>query len=298
MIAKSGCMECGAPVVFEEFSPMASCPSCGTAHRLPRDNSGAWILTYASELQQEDAEERALEIVGPRLGKSKRTKLEIVEIFPVHLPVWKIVARATGWFRTTKGDILPVSLRKEIRIPAYENHATIGVPHDINGSDARICPDLQFPMLHVKTDYGGVKTLTDEMMIGEVSSLGDMVDTAREVSVDMEDAILALYPAWIVRFRTKNGEHSLTIDGITGQSMNVVDIPVTDEKLFSEVGLAAGCGALLSAGVAMSFMFGIHGQEIGLAVAGGALFTIVNALRYALRSSKLSPRPKARKVSA
>lgn len=298
MISKSGCMECGAPVLFEEFSPVASCTSCGAAHRLPRDASGAWLLTYASELMMEDARRRTLEIVGSKLGRSRRTRFELTEIFPIYLPVWKFVCHGTGWFRTRDGVVLPVNLQREMRLPAYENHAVIGTPHDIGGSDARISPDSHFPMLHVEIGLAALRKKAEESLIGEISSFGDIVEAGKAVKVNVRDAILALYPAWVVRFRTRNGEHSLTIDGITGQSMNVVDIPVTDEKRFSESFLAVTCGSLLSAGIGLSFIHGIHGLEIGLAVAGVSLFAMVNMLRLALRSSRLNPRPKGRKVSA
>lgn len=298
MLSKSGCMECGAPIIFDEFSPFASCPSCGTAHRLPRDSSGAWVLTYDAELLGNDAVERAMEIVGPKLGKSRRTKLEIIEAFPIYLPVWKFVSEATGWFRTGDGQILPVNIKREMSLPAYENASAIGTPREISGSDAHISSESQFPMLHVKINTADLKKRAEEQMIGEISSFGNVVDAGRAVAVNIKDSILALYPAWIVRFRTRNGEHSLTIDGITGQSMNVVDIQVTDEKLVSEVLLATASGSLLSVGVAMSALQGIHGIEIGLSVAGIALFGIVNILRLALRSSRLNPRPKGRKVSA
>lgn len=298
MLSKSGCMDCGAPITFDEFSPFASCPSCGTAHRLPRDNSGAWVLTYDAELLRSEAVERAMEIVGPTLGKSRRTKLEIIEVFPIYLPVWKFVTEATGWFRTGDEQILPVNIKKELSLPAYENASAIGVPHEVSGSDAHISPESQFPMLHVKIGLSDLKKSAEEQMIREISSFGNVVDPGRAVSVNIVDSILALYPAWIVRFRTRNGEHSLTIDGITGQSMNVVDIQVTDEKLLSEVLLATASGSMMTVGVAMSSLEGIHGLEIGLCVAGLALFGIVNILRLALRSSRLSPRPKGRKVSA
>lgn len=298
MLSKSGCMECGAPITFDEFSPFASCPSCGTAHRLPRDNSGAWVLTYDSELLRNDAVQRAMEIVGPKLGKSRRTKLEIIEVFPIYLPVWKFVSEATGWFKTGDGQILPVNIRREMSLPAYENSASIGIPREISGSDAHISPESQFPMLHVKVKPSDLKKSAEEQMLNEISSFGNVVEPGKAVVVNVADSILALYPAWIVRFRTRNGEHSLTIDGITGQSMNVVDIQVTDEKLLSEVLLATASGSMLSLGVAMSSLEGIHGLEIGLCVAGLALFGIANILRLALRSSRLSPRPKARKVSA
>ncbi len=298
MIAKSGCMECGAPVVFDEFSAVASCPSCGTAHRLPRDSSRAWLLTYSAELQAEDARERAMEIVSPRLGKSRRSRLEIIETFPLYLPVWKFVGHAKGWFRTLDGELLPLNLRKEVRLPAYEGTAAIGVPRDISGSDAHISPENEFPMVHVKIGPDILRKEAEDMMVREIQSLGNVAEEGRTISVDVVDPILALYPAWIVRFRTRNGEHSLTIDAITGQSMNVVDIPVTDEKLVSEAVLATVCGSMTSAGIALSFIDGVHGPEIGLGVAGLALFTIANLLRLALRSSRLNPKPKGRRVSA
>lgn len=298
MIAKSGCMDCGSPVAFEEFSPVAACPSCGTAHRLPRDSSGAWLLTYSSELRMEDARQRALEIVKPKLGKSRRNKLEIIETFPVYLPVWKFTCRAAGWFRSSDGELLPLNLKKEVRLPAYENTSSIGTPKEISGSDARISPESEFPMLHVKISQAGLNKEAEGIMAGEISSIGDVPEAGRMLSVSFEEPILALYPAWIVRFKTRNGEHSLTIDGVTGQSMNVVDIPVTDEKLVTEAALATISGSILSAGIALSFVEGFHGVELGLVAAGAALFTIANLLRMALRSSKVAPKPKVRRVSA
>ena len=291
-------MECGSPVIFEEFSPIAACPSCGTAHRLPRDSSGAWLLTYSSELMMNDARQRALEIVGPKLGKSRRNKLEIIETFPIYLPVWKLTCHAAGWFRSPEGELLPLNMRKEVKLPAYENTASIGTPREISGSDARISPESEFPMVHVKISPAALKKEAEEIMAREVSSLGDVPEAGRTLSVSFEEPILALYPAWIVRFRTRNGEHSLTIDGVTGQSMNVVDIPVGDEKFVTEVALAAVSGSMLSAGIALSFVEGIHGPEFGLCTAGAALFIIANLLRLALRSSRLAPKPKVRRVSA
>ena len=297
MISKSGCMECGAPVLFEEFSPVASCPSCGTAHRLPRDSSGAWILTYSNELQMDDARERAMEIVEPKLGRSRRSRLEIVETFPIHLPVWKAVCHATGWFRSPEGEVLPLSMSREMRIPAYENASRIGVPKDINGSDAHTSPDRDFPMMHVKIGPSELREEAERLMEEEVASVAGGPEDGNRVTISLRDPVLALYPAWIVRFRTRNGEHSLTIDGITGQSMNVVDIQVADEKILSETALALVSGCTVAAGTAMSFMEGIHGTGIGLIVAGAALFGITNMLRLALKSSRLSPKPKGRRAS-
>ena len=291
-------MECGAPVVFDEFSHTASCPACGTAHRLPRDSSGAWLLTYACELKTSDARQRALEIVGPKLGKSKRNRLEVLEVFPLYLPVWKFRCHAAGWFKTHEGEILPLNLTKEMSIPAYENSASIGVPRTINGSDARISPENEFPMLHVKLGSSLLKNEAEKQMTADISSITGTTAPMKNIRVILQEPILALNPAWIVRFRTRNGEHSLTIDGVTGQSMNVVDIPVTDEKRMSETILAVVCGSLLSAGVALSIIDGIRGPALGLSAAGTAVFVIANLLRVALRSSKLAPRPKGRRASA
>lgn len=301
MMSKSGCVECGSPVFFDEFDFVTTCSSCGTAFRLPRDNSGAWVLTYSSELNLNAVTERAVSIITSKFGVKRSGKdIELKEIYPVYLPIWNITAKSTGWAASAAGErkeVLPLHLEKQFRIPAYENTQNIGVPVEVNGTDVSISGDMTFPSLHVKLKSDELNRAVDELMTAEIDRIHYTRSPDDRIRTAITIKTLVMYPAWIVRFGTRNGEHAFTIDGISGQPLNDLGFRMTDTGLVGRSILAACCGVLSGTGVMMIATGAMHGVGFGLLTAGASLFVLVNILRHILRSQRFSPRPEGRRVT-
>ncbi len=301
MISKSGCVECGSPVFFDEFDFMTCCSSCGTAFRLPRDNSGAWVLTYSSELSIDEAVERGVSILTAKFGGKRFARdIELKEVFPVYLPIWNVSAKSAGWIsgpESKTGEALPVHVQKQLRIPAYDDVQNIGMPREISGTDVSISNDMAFPSLHVKVRSEELNRRVEELMNSEVSAFRNDGQSAERISTTITVRTLVMYPAWIVRFGTRNGEHAVTIDGISGQQMNDFGFRLNDTGIIGEIVLAATCGVTSAAGVMMLAAGTSHNTGIGLITAGLAIFALVNVLRHVLKSQRLEPSPKGRRVS-
>ncbi len=301
MISKSGCVECGSPVFFDEFDFMTTCSTCGTAFRLPRDNSGAWVLTYASEIDINEAIDRGVSIISAKFGGKRFAKeIELKEVYPVYLPLWNVSAKSSGWICSSDaegGEALPVHLEKQFRIPAYDDVQTIGVPKEVNGTDVTISNDMVFPALHVKIRTDELKRKVEELMDTEIDGFRHTKQSAENIRTSVTVQTLVMYPAWIVRFGTRNGEHAVTIDGISGQQMNDFGFRVTDTGIVGEAVLAACCGITSGTGVMMLASGAFQNIGLGLVTAGVSLFVLVNVLRHVLKSQHLNPRPEARRMS-
>ncbi len=301
MISKSGCVECGSPVFFDEFDFMTSCSSCGTAFRLPRDNSGAWVLTYSSELDMNEAMERGVSIITSRFGGKRLAKdIELKEIFPVYLPIWNISVRSSGWIARSgsgNGEVFPVCVQKQFRIPAYEDVQRIGTPREVNGTDVSISNDMVFPSLHVRLKSDELSRKVETMMNAEIDHYRSARSSAERIRTSITAQTLVMHPAWILRFGTRNGEHAVAIDGISGQQMNDLGFRASDSGIVGESVLAACCGIISGTGAMMLAASSYHNLAIGLITAGISMFVLVNALRHMLRSQRLGPRPEGRGVS-
>ncbi|MBX8631160.1 MAG: hypothetical protein J9259_01360 [Thermoplasmata archaeon YP2-bin.285] len=301
MLSKSGCVECGSPVYFDEFEPVTTCPSCGTAFRLPRDSSGSYILTYSFGVPEDIVHTRAAGIIEHRLLPGRRPNyFEIVETFPVYLPIWNITARASGWIISGgKGgeEVRPVELVRRYRIPAYDNVQYIGQPVIVSGSDALISPERYFPSLPLSIKPVDVERKARDMLAEELDSTYGPHEGRGKTSVTVINQTLVVYPAWIVRFRTKRGEHALTLDGINGEPMNDPEIQKGNEDTFVDTLIATSCAGVTAAGAMLISFGGLHGPGLGLLTSGAAVFLVVNGLRHALRAPRHSYATRPRKVT-
>lgn len=292
MIARAGCLQCGAQIQFDEFGYATSCPKCGTAHRLPRDSSGAWIASFAFNLNMQQATAAAAGIIRRKLGGARRADFDIIERYPLYLPVWRFTARAQGWFVGKEGRTLPIMIEKNVRIPAYDS-SYAGFPEIRDGTEAAISPETEFPVMKIKVKTDMLTSKAKELLAAEVSSA---TGNSGAVSYSADEPVLSLHPAWIFRFRTVNGEHTLVLDGLTGTEINNLDIRLRDERQPAEIAFAAGCGAVSGLGIALGVLTSWQGLATGLAVSGIALFTAVHLLRLLLRPSHSRARVKRRWV--
>jgi hypothetical protein len=288
MMSKSGCIECGTPIYFDDFEPVTSCPNCSTAFRLPRDSSGSFILTYSYNVGAGDARSRAMSIIMSRFCPNRfRSRFDVTEVFPVYLPLWGINARLSGWTGSASGEtaaILPVNMTKKFRLPAYENVEYIGEPSEVNGSEAVISPERHFPSLSLAIRPEDVRERAEQVMRSELSALHpDYMDSGK-LNLSIIFQTIIMYPAWIVRFRTGRGEHALTIDGITGELMNEPDVQKMNEGLMHETAIALACSGVAAAGAMLFTGTTFHGLGFGLMTSGIALFALINSLRYLLRA--------------
>jgi len=288
-------MECGTPIQFEEFGFSSTCPKCGAAHRLPRDASGVWIATYSYNLDIIQATGAATALICRKLGGARKADFDIIERYPLYLPVWKFTARAQGWFIAKDGRTLPLDIEKHVRVPGYDT-SYIGFPEFHEGTHAVISSETCFPSLQVKLKPDVLEQKTEELMQKEVEHATG--GSAGRIKYTAEEPVLCLHPAWVMRFRTKNGEHTLVLDGLTGAEINHLDIRLRDEKQLAETVLAVSCGIIAASGVAIGAASGWHGLAVGLIVSGIGLFVAVNALRFILRAEHSRPRAKAGRAGA
>ena len=301
MMSKSGCVECGTPIYFDDFDPVTTCPNCSTAFRLPRDSSGSFILTYSYNIGADDARSRAVSIIMSKFCPNRfRNTFDISEVFPVCLPLWGITARISGWTCSGTGEsetVLPVNMTKKFRLPAYENVEYIGEPSDVNGSEAVISPERHFPSLGLTIRPENVREHTEQVMHRELSVRHPEYTDNRRLKVSIVSQTIIMYPAWIVRFRTGRGEHALTIDGITGELMNQPDVQKMNEGLLHETAIALACSGVAASGAVLFTATSFHGPGLGLMTSGIALFAVVNSLRYLLRTPHHSRSRNTRRVT-
>ncbi|MEM3852429.1 MAG: hypothetical protein QXP70_05455, partial [Methanomassiliicoccales archaeon] len=204
-----------------------------------------------------------------------------MESYPLYLPIWKFTARASGWFMDKEGKTLPCNIVRTVSAPAYD--ATyIGVPTDMPGTSASLSPETSFPAMQVKLKPSALDTVASEKLKEEVETATAKAK-GRHISIKAEPPVLCLYPAWIFRFRTKNGEHTLALDGITGKQFNSLDIRLDDGSKEAEMVLAVACGLTAGAAVGLASLQGWHGLEIGLVATASSLFVVTNLLHFLLK---------------
>jgi len=297
MIVKSGCMECGAGLVIDEFASAASCASCGAAHRLPRDSSGVWIATYSDEIGLDGALVRAEQIIRDELGNyRRRIHFSITEAFPLFLPVWKFRVTASGWARSGE-KLVPIRVQKYFRLPAYENHERLGMPEDAPGIAAQLSPDEHFALMPLKHREADARREATRAVIEEIEKQGVSAEKGHTV-FSFSDILLAVHPVWVVRFRTSGGEHFVTVDGLSGRKLNDADMHFQPATGAAPTLFGILCGGITASGIGLASLFGLHDTEIAVIASGLTLFLLTNLLRLALHSQRFDPKARSRRVSA
>ncbi len=235
------CPGCGGAVELGEGINVLKCPYCETSLLVMGDEG---VLQYyvSSKIKREEAKAAALKWLG---GFDKDRKLktgaEFTEIFLVHLPFWRSTGKVCGWVfgnkihhethRDSRGNVTTTTRKEPVERMVMQDYLW----------NRAACDVSEFGVEEL--DNSGIMGNLEPFDFQQVEKQGmifepthSRTDAARESeqwmlqkakrSVDVDEVIfqklqsigtrlsVVYYPLWILRYRFKERNYQVVVDGI------------------------------------------------------------------------------------
>lgn len=238
------CPSCGGTVELSEGQNVLKCPYCETS-LLVMGDEGVIQYHVSSKIERDSAKDAVIKWLG-KFDKDRKLKkqAEFTDIFLIHIPFWRSLGKVCGWIfgnkvehethKDSKGTSHTTTRKKPVERMVMQDYvwnkaacdvSEFGVEEvDESGIRGKLEP---FDFSTVEKQgmiFRPTSSRTDSMKESEEWMTSKAQSSARvdevifqKLNVIGKKLSIVYYPLWVIRYRFKDRNYQVVVDGLHGK---------------------------------------------------------------------------------